>query len=252
LTIETQNVHLDGNYVQSHRQVPAGDFVMLAVSDTGAGMSENTRARLFEPFFTTNEVGHGTGLGLATVYGIVKQSGGFIWVYSEPGLGSTLKAYFPRVEAEATPRNLQPDGDHVLSGDESVLLVEDEDDLRDLLHDYLSQQGYQVMSAGSGEEALDRCHGQAYVPDLLISDVVMPGIGGRALADRLRLADPDLKVLFLSGYTDEAILRHGLLPSGTQFLQKPFALEALARTVRLILDEKQSAATSSCSAVPLV
>jgi CheY-like chemotaxis protein len=244
LTIETQNVRLDGAYVQRHRPVPAGDYVMLAVSDTGAGMSEDTRGRLFEPFFTTKEVGKGTGLGLATVYGIVKQSGGFIWVYSEPGLGTTFKLYFPRVEAEAPPLPVEPIQDQVLLGDESVLLVEDENDLRDLLHEYLVSQGYTVMSAASGEEALSLCHDHSYGPALLISDVVMPGIGGRALADRLRLVDPTLKVLFLSGYTDEAMLRQGILPSGTQFLQKPFALEMLARTVRLILDEPQSTHTA--------
>jgi CheY-like chemotaxis protein len=250
LIIETQNVHLDGDYVQSHRQVPAGDYVMLAVSDTGAGMTENTRSRLFEPFFTTKEVGSGIGLGLATVYGVMKQSGGFIWVYSEPGVGSTFKAYFPRVEATAAPRHVEPNREPLLSGDESVLLVEDEDDLRDLLHDYLSNRGYRVMSAANGEEALARCHNHAYTPALLISDVVMPGIGGRALADRLRSADPDLKVLYLSGYTDEAMLHHGILPGGTQFLQKPFALEALARTVRLILDESQSAEAPSFTPAP--
>jgi PAS domain S-box-containing protein len=251
LTIETQNVYLDGDYVQRHRPVPEGDYVMLAVSDTGIGMNEETRARLFEPFFTTKEVGKGTGLGLATVYGIVKQSGGFIWVYSEAGLGSTFKIYFPRVEAQARPVRVEPARDQVLLGDESVLLVEDEEDLRELLHDYLAAQGYGVMSAASGEDALTLCRDHAYAPALLISDVVMPGIGGRALADRLRLGDPELKVLYLSGYTDEAMLRHGILPTGTQFLQKPFALETLARTVRLILDEPQSAATHAVIAAPI-
>ena len=251
LTIETQNVHLDGDYVQRHRPVPAGHYVMLAVSDTGVGMTEETRARLFEPFFTTKEVGKGTGLGLATVYGIVKQSGGFIWVYSELGLGSTFKIYFPRVEAPATSVRVEPVQDQVLFGDECVLLVEDEEDLRDLLHDYLAAQGYTVKSAASGEDALAVCHDHPYAPALSISDVVMPGIGGRALADRLRLDDPELKVLYLSGYTDEAMLRHGILPTGTQFLQKPFALEALARTVRLILDEPQSAETRAFITAPL-
>ncbi|MEP7307620.1 MAG: PAS domain S-box protein [Acidobacteriota bacterium] len=251
LTIETQNVHLDGDYVQRHRPVPAGHYVMLAVSDTGLGMTDETRARLFEPFFTTKEVGKGTGLGLATVYGIVKQSGGFIWVYSELGLGSTFKIYFPRVQAPATSVRVEPVQDEVLFGDERVLLVEDEEDLRDLLHDYLAAQGYTVKSASSGEDALAVCRDHPYAPAILISDVVMPGIGGRALADRLRLDDPELKVLYLSGYTDEAMLRHGILPTGTQFLQKPFALEALARTVRLILDEPQSAETRAFITAPL-
>jgi two-component system cell cycle sensor histidine kinase/response regulator CckA len=252
LIIETQNVHLDREYVQHHTQVPAGQYVMLAVSDTGGGMTVETRSRLFEPFFTTKEIGKGTGLGLATVYGIVKQSGGFIWVYSEPGLGSTFKVYFPRVEAVARPLPLhaEPIQDEVLSGGERVLLVEDERDLRELLHDYLASHGYGVKSAASGEDALALCRDQAYAPALLISDVVMPGIGGRVLADRLRQADPELKVLYLSGYTDEAMLRHGILPSGTQFLQKPFALETLARIVRRIFDEPAPADTPSLTAAP--
>jgi len=243
LTIETRNVQLDGEYIQRRRPVPAGDYVMLAVSDTGVGMTEETRTRLFEPFFTTKEVGKGTGLGLATVYGIVKQSGGFIWVYSEQGIGSTFKIYFPRVDAEPTPHSAAPVKNQVLIGDERVLLVEDEDDLRDLLHDYLANKGYTVMSAASGEEALAMCHDRAYAPALLVTDVVMPGIGGRALADGLRSGDPGLRVLYLSGYTDEAMLHHGILPTGTQFLQKPFALETLAATVRLILDEPAVPAT---------
>jgi len=237
LLIETENVHLDREYVQHHTQVPPGHYVMLAVSDTGVGMSAETQARLFEPFFTTKEIGKGTGLGLATVYGIVKQSNGFIWVYSEPGFGSTFRIYFPLVDAAAAPLRVEPVHDTVVGGSELILLAEDEDDLREMLRDCLATHGYQVISAASGEEALARCDEQGFKPSLLISDVVMPGMGGRALADQLRVACPDLKVLFLSGYTDEAMLRHGILPTGTQFLQKPFSLEALARNVRLICDK---------------
>jgi len=238
LTIETRNVSLDGQYLQHHAQVPAGDYVMVSVSDTGAGMDPETVVHIFEPFFTTKEVGHGTGLGLATVYGIVKQSNGFVWVYSEIGLGSTFKIYLPRVSARA--QALAPVvREEAGPGSETVLLVEDESDLREVLEQYLSSRGYTVISAGDGRACLAACQGRSPFPPLLITDVVMPGMSGRTLADQLRLENPSLKVLYMSGYTDDALLRHGILPNDTHFLQKPFALRDLAAKLRHILDAPQ-------------
>ncbi len=239
LTIETRNVTLDGQYVQHHAQVPAGDYVMVSVSDTGIGMDPETLAHIFEPFFTTKEIGKGTGLGLATVYGIVKQSNGFVWVYSELGLGSTFKVYLPRVSARpvmAAPVVREEAG----PGSETVLLVEDEADLREILEQYLSNKGYTVISSGDGQACLAACAGRSPFPPLLITDVVMPGMSGRTLADKLRAESPAIKVLYLSGYTDDAVLRHGILPSDTHFLQKPFALHDLATKVRHILDAPQA------------
>ncbi len=236
-TIETSNMSLERDYSLRDVRVPAGDYIVLTVSDTGVGMDDETQARLFEPFFTTKDVGKGTGLGLATVYAIVKQSGGFIWVSSQEGTGSTFKIYFPRLY-DAVPEPVRPqEAPASLTGSERVLIAEDEDDLRELLGDYLSAQGYEVRVAPGGAEALMACLEDGFTPSILVTDVVMPGLGGRALAERLREKDPGLKVIFLSGYTDEAMLRHGRLPVGTQFLQKPFALQALAQEVRRVLDE---------------
>jgi len=238
LTIETRNVTLDGQYVQRHAQVPAGDYVLVSVSDTGVGMDPETIVHIFEPFFTTREIGKGTGLGLATVYGIVKQSNGFVWVYSELGLGSTFKIYLPRVSGRppaAAPVVREDAG----PGSETVLLVEDETDLREILEHYLSSKGYTVVSAGDGQACLEACQGRSPFPPLLITDVVMPGMSGRTLADQLRLENPSLKVLYMSGYTDDALLRHGILPNDTHFLQKPFALHDLAAKLRHILDAPQ-------------
>jgi CheY-like chemotaxis protein len=239
LTIETRNVTLDGQYVQHHAQVPAGDYVMVSVSDTGIGMDPETIAHIFEPFFTTKEVGKGTGLGLATVYGIVKQSHGFVWVYSELGMGSTFKIYLPRV-GDRPPVAMPVAREEAGPGSETVLLVEDEGDLREILEQYLASRGYTVVSAGDGHACLAACQGRDPFPPLLITDVVMPGMSGRTLADHLRIANPSIKVLYLSGYTDDAVLRHGILPSDTHFLQKPFALHDLAAKVRFILDSPQA------------
>ncbi|MGE0862578.1 MAG: PAS domain S-box protein [Vicinamibacterales bacterium] len=239
LTIETRNVTLDGQYVQHHSQVPAGDYVMVSVSDTGVGMDPETLAHIFEPFFTTKEIGKGTGLGLATVYGIVRQSNGFVWVYSELGLGTTFKIYLPRArERPAVPPPVVRE--EVGPGSETVLLVEDESDLREILEQYLSSRGYTVISAGDGHACLAACEGRSPLPPLLITDVVMPGMSGRTLADKLRASNPAIKVLYLSGYTDDAVLRHGILPTDTHFLQKPFALHELASKVRHILDAPQA------------
>jgi two-component system cell cycle sensor histidine kinase/response regulator CckA len=239
LIIETRNASLDGHYVQHHAQVPAGEYVMISVTDSGVGMDQETLAHIFEPFFTTKEIGKGTGLGLATVYGIVKQSSGFVWVYSEVGIGSTFKVYLPRIAAQRPSLPVQAKRVAVAAGSETVLLVEDETDLREILEHYLETQGYTVLSAGDGAAGLVACREQTPAPRLLITDVVMPGMSGRVLADQLRSENPAMKVLYLSGYTDDAVLRHGILPNDTHFLQKPFALHDLASKVRTILDTPQ-------------
>jgi len=237
LTIETANVELDSAYTQEHRVVTAGPYVLLSVSDTGLGMDEATQARIFEPFFTTKEKGKGTGLGLATVYGIVKQSDGFVWVYSELGHGTTFKAYFPRVDGqpdttgpvEATPASLH--------GTETVLVAEDAGGVRAVARQVLKRHGYVVLTAADGQTALDLAGEQEGPIHLLVTDVIMPEMSGRQLADRLRELRPSLKVLFVSGYTDDAVVRHGILEPGIAFLQKPFTPESLARKVREVLDK---------------
>jgi PAS domain S-box-containing protein len=237
LTIETTNVVLDKDYTQQHVEVQVGPYVMLAVSDTGVGMDQETQSHLFEPFFTTKGMGKGTGLGLATVYGIVKQSDGHIWVYSELGQGTTFKVYLPRVEeaAEVVQRVQVPT--ESLQGREIVLLVEDEDIVRDLARLVLLQRGYTVLEARDGEEAIQICEQHEGPVHLIVTDVVMPGgMSGRQLAERLATLRPGMKVLYMSGYTDNAIAHHGVLEPGMAFLQKPFAPEALARKVREALD----------------
>ena len=241
LTLTTTNADLDATYAQGHQPLPAGRYVALEVSDTGTGMDVETRARLFEPFFTTKERGKGTGLGLATVYGIVQQSGGHIWVYSEPGHGTVFKIYLPRLpepspegEPTATPRPLP-------AGSETVLLVEDETMVRDLLRGMLERHGYRVLTAQSGEEALEVAAAHPGPLHLLVTDVVMKGIGGPELAGRLQPLHPGLRVLHISGYTDDAVLRHGVREGLTAFLQKPFTIEALVVKVREVLDARQPA-----------
>lgn len=236
LTIETGNVELDEQYAQTHPGAAPGHYAMLAVSDTGHGMGEQTQSHLFEPFFTTKEKGKGTGLGLATVYGIVKQSSGSIWVYSEPGHGTTFKIYLPRVEGAAEPLVTARSSVRPLTGTETVLLVEDHDGLRTLARKVLERYGYTVLEAPDGDAALQICERHQGAIDLLLTDVVMPGMSGRALADRLSPLRPAMKRLYTSGYTDNAIVHHGVLAAGTAFLQKPYAPEALARKVRDVLD----------------
>jgi two-component system, cell cycle sensor histidine kinase and response regulator CckA len=236
LTIEAHNVNLDDAYVRQHPDVRRGAYVRLAVSDSGCGMDERTQARIFEPFFTTKEVGKGTGLGLATVYGIVKQSGGHIEVYSETGRGTTFKIYLPRVR-EALPSSPSSAAPFVVPrGTETILLVEDEEALRRLSKMALESSGYTVLEAPNGEEALTICQQHATIVHLLLTDVVMPKMSGRQLADLTRALRPNLKVLYLSGYTDDAIIRHGVLESGVSFLQKPFTPSVLNRKVREVLD----------------
>jgi signal transduction histidine kinase len=236
LTIETQNLELDQEYVRGHLSAQPGPYVMLAVSDTGVGMDAATQARIFEPFFTTKEKGKGTGLGLATVYGIVKQSGGWIWVYSEPGQGTTFKVYLPRVEEAVAPAAPSPPPPMSMRGSETVLVVEDDGTIRNLVQKVLKANGYTVLVAASGGDA-EPVAGQHEGPiHLLVTDVVLPGLNGREVARRLTAARPGIRVLYLSGYTDDAIVHHGVLEPGVAFLQKPFALAALSRKVREVLD----------------
>jgi PAS domain S-box-containing protein len=239
LTIETGNVELDEAYSHSHIAVTPGRYVELSVSDTGVGMSREVKEKIFEPFFTTKEKGKGTGLGLSTVYGIVKQSGGNIWVYSEPGQGATFKIYLPRVEEELDGVvQLRRDACSFPKGSETILLVEDEASVRDLAFRLLNQQGYTVWEAANGEEALQIVHEHAgETIHLLLTDVVMPQMGGKDLAERLKISMPELKVLFTSGYTDDAIVHHGVLAPGINFLQKPFSLGTLTQKVREVLDK---------------
>jgi signal transduction histidine kinase/DNA-binding response OmpR family regulator len=239
LTIETMNAYLDESYARRHAVVTPGPYVMLAVSDTGIGMNDEIMSHIFEPFFTTKEPGKGTGLGLAMVYGIVKQSGGNIWVYSEPGQGATFKIYLPVVTNESdlvTSHFALPARP---TGTESILLVEDEDALRQLLFDILVDEGYTIIPAASGAEALTICAEYPDHIDLLVTDVVMPGMGGRQLVERLSVTRPETKILYMSGYTDNAIVHHGVLDSGTAFLQKPFTPIAVLRKVREVLDQPQ-------------
>ena len=238
LAIETANVGLDDTYARTHIGVTPGGYVMLSVSDTGCGMPPEIKELIFEPFFTTKEEGKGTGLGLSTIYGIVKQSGGNIWVYSEQGRGTTFKVYLPRVEEETDALPVQDDTDHLPQGNETVLLVEDDPSLRALAARVLRYQGYKVLEATNGHEAIGtaRENGQEKI-HLLLTDVVMPYMGGRELVKRMKMLHSEIRVLFISGYTDHAITYHAGLKPGTPFLQKPFSPTALAKKVREVLDQ---------------
>jgi len=238
LTIETTNVFLDDEYAREHLPTEPGQYVMLAISDAGMGMDAETQARIFEPFFTTKELGKGTGLGLSTVYGIVKQSDGFVWVYSEPGHGTTFKIYLPQVDAEETTE-AKPVDEAAQHGSETILLVEDDDVVRKLAQEILEAAGYDVLVADQGEEAIRLVVEHSQEIHLLLSDVVMPGASGKEIADRLIPLRPEMKVLFMSGYTDEAIVHHGVLDSGVKFIQKPFSPAALVRKIREVLDVEQ-------------
>ena len=239
ISVETANVHLDENYVRTHLGVHPGDFVMIAMSDSGHGMDAATRQRIFEPFFTTKQQGKGTGLGLATVYGMVKQAGGDIWVYSELGKGTTFKLYFPQVREAVSDASAGEVTAQTLGG-ETVLVVEDESAVRDLTVKMLKQLGYAVLAAASGHEALEMSKAHSNHLALLVTDVVMPGMSGRQVADELLVSRPNLKVLYLSGYTENTVIHHGVLDSGVDFLPKPFSREALGRKVREILSRPVS------------
>jgi CheY-like chemotaxis protein len=214
----------------------AGPCVVLTVSDNGCGMDAETRSRVFEPFFTTKGVDRGTGLGLSTVYGIVKQSEGFVWVYSEPGLGTTFKVYLPRGGAAHAPPRPADRSPVARGGTETILIVEDEDLVRALASRSLRERGYRVIEARQGVEALQQLEQQSAGVDLVISDVVMPEMGGRELARRLAMLRPSLPVLFISGYTGEDVIQRGLMEPGAPFQQKPFTPDGLARKVREMLD----------------
>jgi two-component system, cell cycle sensor histidine kinase and response regulator CckA len=234
--IETTRVLLRDELVERRHRLPPGDYLCLAVTDSGAGMDEATQAHLFEPFFTTKEVGKGTGLGLATVYGIVKQSGGYIWVYSEPGRGTTVKVYLPRVPGAAEPPLPAPEPPALRGGHETVLLVEDAAPVRTLARRSLEACGYTVLDAADGPSAIELSARHAGAIAVLVTDVVMPGMSGRELAERLAPTRPAMKVLYTSGYTDDAMVRQGVLTAGVAFLQKPFVPDSLARKVRDVLD----------------
>jgi two-component system, cell cycle sensor histidine kinase and response regulator CckA len=237
LTIAAGNFHLDENYARAHPDVRPGDHVMLSVSDTGTGMTDEVKAHLFEAFFTTKPLGKGTGLGLATCQTIVQQSGGHIGVYSEVGHGTTFKIYFPRVDQPLVGTPLPFHLGLLPHGTETLLVVEDEPSVRNLAGKVLAAQGYEVLSASNGQDALHVAHGHQGAPiRLVVTDVVMPLMGGKMMAEWLKTTCPDLKILFTSGYTDETVVRHGVLEAGIEFLPKPYTPATLAHKVRELLD----------------
>jgi two-component system, cell cycle sensor histidine kinase and response regulator CckA len=236
ITLETDNINLNDAYAREHVPLQAGSYVMLAVSDTGTGMSSETLAHVFEPFFTTKEFGKGTGLGLSTVYGIVKQSGGYIWVYSEPNQGTTFKIYLPRVDQPAEDVRKDKREVGAQGGTETILLVEDDTELRQLTSSVLGDCGYTVLPAADAEEGLALCRANKRTLHLLVTDVIMPGLNGRQLAEQVQLISPQTKILYISGYTNNAIVHCGVLDTGLRFLAKPFSLPALIAKVREVLD----------------
>jgi signal transduction histidine kinase/ActR/RegA family two-component response regulator len=240
LSIETTNVYLDESYARDHVSVEPGHYIMLAISDTGSGMDVETKQRIFEPFFTTKAPGKGTGLGLSMVYGIVRQSGGNIWVYSEEGTGTTFKIYFPRVTDTAEEYKRAATTVEVPKGSETILLVEDADWVRQLARQVLERAGYRVLEANSADAALQiiEASSNGTMLDLLLTDVVMPGMSGNDMSKHVLVRRPNLPVLYMSGYTDDAIVQHGVLEPGINFIQKPFSPDALALKVREVLDAK--------------
>lgn len=249
LIVETSNIEFGEEELKNHPDMAAGPYVMFAVSDTGHGMSEEVKAHLFEPFYTTKEKGKGTGLGLSTCYGIIAQNKGYIWVYSEIGSGTTFKIYLPSSDVipQGTERPSGTKSNELPRGSETVLLVEDEEQVRELAARVLRQQGYTVLQASNGVEALSIAsrHADGEI-DLLLTDVVMPLIGGRELSIKLRDIHPNVRVIYTSGYTDEAVIRHGMLKPGTDFVQKPYSLAGLTQKIRSVLDEpREEPATTS-------
>jgi CheY-like chemotaxis protein len=236
ISIETDNVILDREYASAHLDAQPGSYVMLAVSDNGMGMDQETVQRIFDPFFTTKEVGKGTGLGLSMAYGIVKQLGGNIYVYSEPGQGSVFKIYLPRVEDEDTVEAPSQDAPGLASGNETILVVEDDQVVRRFIRTALTRLGYQVLEAEGHEQAEAVMSSKNSEVDLLITDVIMPEMSGRELSHKLLQDHPDLRVLYISGYTANVIVHHGVLDQGVSFLQKPVSLADLAKKVREVLE----------------
>lgn len=245
LTIETHNVQLDADCIHTHPEAASGDYVCLSVTDTGFGMDQETAVRIFEPFFTTKELGKGTGLGLSTVYGIVKQSRGFIWVYSEPGHGTAFKVYFPRTREAVGEENVPRPVSGNIRGTETILVVEDNNQLRELAVAFLETSGYTVLEAATPERALDIAFTHDGPIHLLLSDVVLPKMSGRVLAEKLKERYPDTKILFVSGYTDDVIVRHGILHEGVAFLQKPYSRNSLTSKIRTILDHSGNSGAES-------
>ena len=237
LTIGTSNVDMADAHRSRHSLIPAGQYVLLSITDTGVGMNEETQSRIFEPFYTTKEFGKGTGLGLATVYGIVKQSGGYIWVYSEEGRGTTFKIYLPRVLSPLSAARANRSIAGLLRGTETILVVEDAEPLRALTRDFLLASGYTVLEAANGEDAIRVARAFQGDIDLLLTDVVMPKLGGKPLADQFLDLRPKAKILFMSGYPSDGILQPGILSEKVPFLEKPFTREILTRRVRQMLDE---------------
>jgi len=236
-TIETANVDLDETYFHERGvKIEPGEYVMVAVTDTGVGMNRETQSRIFEPFFTTKEMGRGTGLGLSTVYGIVKQNQGHIWVYSEPGRGTTFKVYLPKLEREKKSVGKEKSVKGKIRGTETVLVVEDDETLRNMAKRILEGYGYKTLVAQNGQEALNIAAKYEFPIHLLLTDVVMPGMNGRELAEQVQAEIPDIKVLYMSGYTDDAIAYRGVVESGMNFMQKPFTLAGLGRKLREVLD----------------
>jgi len=239
ITIETANVTVDEAYCREHPYVTPGEYAMVSFSDTGAGMDAATRERIFEPFFTTKGEGKGTGLGMSTVYGIVKQNGGFVQVYSEPGQGTTIRVHFPRVQDEAEDL-VEKVAEGSLGGTETVLVVEDEEQILVLSKRILEQFGYRVLTARTPGDACRLVEEQEGDIHLLLTDVILPGMNGKELKERIETMRPGIKTVFMSGYTANAIARRGILEKGVAFLQKPFSLASLARKVRQVLDSRKS------------
>jgi CheY-like chemotaxis protein len=240
LILETARVELDETYARQHLGAKAGDFLMLVVSDTGTGMDSQTMTRIFEPFFTTKVEGRGTGLGLSTVYGVVKQNNGYIMTYTEVGHGTTFRIYFPRVRETPELRDKKSHQGEFAKGSETILIVEDEEALRELARELLEANGYKVIEAERGEKAIQLVERSQTPIDLLLTDVVMPGMGGKQLAKRLLELRPGLRVLYMSGYTDGVINNRGVLPENTLLLPKPFTRAVLLRKVREALNTKIS------------
>ncbi len=237
IIIETENVTIDEAYVKHHEGSREGRFVMFSVSDNGCGMDSNTKYHIFDPFFTTKEQGKGTGMGLATVYGIIKQTSGNIWVYSEKGIGTTFKIYLPQVNEQRTLPKQNRVQNSELTGSETILIVEDENKVRGIIADILNEYGYSTLMAKDGESALGICDKYKHKIQLVLTDIIMPQMNGRQMAEKLHTINPGLKILFMSGYTDNAIVYNGLLDEGNQFIPKPVSPLELTTKIRKLLDE---------------